>query len=379
MDWKVTLYGLSIGEEEITAVTDVLRRRWLSMGEQTEAFEAEFVQMLGGAGEAVAVSSGTAALHTALHALEIGPGDEVLVPSLTFVACAAVVLLNGAKPVFVDSKSLDDFSLDPQDVERKITPRTKAVIAVHYGGYSADMGEIMRIARRHQLRVIEDAAHGPFVHTPWGGIGTIGDIGCYSFFSTKNVTTGEGGMVYSDNPRLVQKARLFRSHYMAASSWSKHAGRSSFYDIEGLGLNYRISDLAAAIGRVQLNKHAAGQAVRVSLAHRYRERLSEPVHLPYRQADPETGSHHIMPILLPQTADRVRLMQQLKEAGIQTSVHYLPCHLFRFYQECLETKPGDCPVAEEIAERQLSLPLHPDLTAAQVDYVCDHLLQNLVK
>lgn len=379
MDWKVSLYGLSIGEEEIAAVTDVLRSRWLSMGAQTEAFEQEFVQLLGGTGHAVSVSSGTAALHTALHALEIGPGDEVLVPSLTFVACAAVVLLTGAKPVFVDSISLDDFSLDPADVARKITPRTKAIIVVHYGGYSADMGRIRELARQYRLRVIEDAAHAPFVATPWGVTGTMGDIGCFSFFATKNVTTGEGGMVYSTNPLYLQRARLFRAHYMGVSSWSKHAGRTSFYDIEGVGLNYRMTDLAAAIGRVQLRKHKAGQAARITLVHRYRTRLREAVRLPYTHVAPEASGHHIMPLILPEQTDRSWLVEKMKEAGIQTSVHYLPCHLFRYYQAQLGTKQGDCPVAEEIGKRQLSLPLHSGLSLEQVDYVCDHLLTFLGK
>ncbi|MBO8162763.1 MAG: DegT/DnrJ/EryC1/StrS family aminotransferase [Brevibacillus sp.] len=379
MEWKVTLYAPSVGQEEIQAVTEVLKLRWLSMGEQTEAFEREFVQSLGGKGGAVAVSSGTAALHTALHALGIGPGDEVLVPSITFVACAAVVCLTGARPVFVDSISLDDFTLDPADAERKISPCTKAVLVVHYGGYSARMGEIMELARRFGLRVIEDVAHGPFVDTPWGMSGTIGDVGCFSFFATKNVTTAEGGMVYAADPTLLERARLFRSHYMSASSWSKHTGRSTFYDIDGIGLNYRLSDLAAAIGRVQLSKHRQGRHVRTALVHRYRQRLHGQIRLPFAQVPPEGAGLHIMPVMLPAKTDRTRLMERLKETGIQTSVHYLPCHLFRYYREHLGTSEGDCPVAEEIAARQLSLPLHPELRVDEVDYVCDQLLMNLEK
>ncbi|MDR0267484.1 DegT/DnrJ/EryC1/StrS family aminotransferase [Paenibacillus sp.] len=375
MDWKVTLYDLDVGEEEISAVTKVLENRWISMGAEVTAFEQEFARMLGHNLPGAAVNSGTSALHAAMHALSISPGDEVLVPSMTFVAGAASVRMVGATPVFVDSKSLDDFNIDPVDIRRKITPKTKAVLIVHYGGYPADMTEIMEIANEHGIKVIEDVAHGPFINTPLGMAGTVGDIGCFSFFSTKNITTAEGGMLVSKDEAVLEKARLFRSHYMGVSSWSKHQGRISSYDVVGVGMNYRMTELSGALGRVQLRKFAANQEKREQVARWYRDQLLgfESLQIAFVDRDLTSSTHHIFPVILASEIDRNTVMEKLKQAGIQTSVHYPACHLFRYYREQLGNRLGECPIAEQISGRELSLPMHAAVTQEQVTYVCDQL------
>ena len=307
MDWRVPLYSLTIDEEEIKAVSDVMRDRWITMGHQTEQFEAEFSQRLGLPLPSVAMNSCTAALHTAMHVLGIGPGDEVLVPSMTFVASAACIKMAGAKPVFVDSQSFHDFNMDPLDLEKKITSNTKGIVVVHYGGYSANMPIILEIARKHDLKVIEDVAHGPLVHTSLGMLGTLGDIGCFSFFSTKNMTTGEGGMLVSRDADLLAKAKLHRSHYMGTSSWSKHHGRSVSYNVTGVGMNYRMTDIGAAMGRIQLQKYDANQQAREQLVQRFRYRLRSlpQLILPYADIPEAASSHHIFPVLLPMDANRL--------------------------------------------------------------------------
>lgn len=376
MKWDITLYDTNIDQNEIDAVKRVIQSKWISMGSETKAFEQEFSIKLGRSGwQAVAVHSGTAALHTALHALGIGPGDEVLVPSMTFVASAASILMVGAKPVFMDSTSLEDFSLNPDEINNKITARTKAIIVVHYGGYSADMRRIMSLARKYQLKVIEDVAHGPFISTSDGTLGTLGDIGCFSFFATKNLTTAEGGMIVSNDENILERCRNFRSHYMGVDSFSKHHGRVSTYDVTGVGMNYRMTDLNASIGRVQLCKWNRQQEKREELITHYRQLLQRIEHilLPYAKVPKSESSHHILPILTPSENVRNELIAYLSSQNIQSSVHYPPCHLFSYYRENFQTNKGQLPIAEEIGRRQITLPLHPNLSITDVNSVCEHL------
>ncbi|NUC20211.1 DegT/DnrJ/EryC1/StrS family aminotransferase [Bacillus mycoides] len=372
MDWKIPLYDLTIGKEEISAITKVLKSQWISMGEETKKFEVLFSENLNISLPGLAVNSGTAALHTAMKILDIGPGDEVLVPSMTFVASANAVKMVGATPVFIDSTSHYDFNLDPEVIERKITSKTKAIIVVHYGGYSADMDRIMQIAHSYGIKVVEDVAHGPFVKTPKGFLGTIGDIGCFSFFSTKNITTGEGGMLVTSDSNLHERARLFRSHSMSVSSWEKHKGRPTTYDVKEVGMNYRTTDLASAIGIQQIYKYKENQKIREALASEYRINLRQikDVTIPFESVSVSKSSHHIFPIILPENINRDLVISKLKEEGIQTSVHYPPCHLFTLYRQTQGTKIGDCPIAEEISDRELTLPLHPNLNVSDIHRVC---------
>jgi dTDP-4-amino-4,6-dideoxygalactose transaminase len=367
--WRVTLADIVVDEAEIEAVAAVLRSRWLSAGPVTRAFEHEFAA-LHDVDDAVAVSSGTAALHLAALALGIGPGDEVIVPSLSFVSAAAVVALCGARPVFADVKSVCDLTLDPDDVARRVTPRTKAVVAMHFGGFGADMDGVLAVARRHGLAVIEDAAHAPGVRTPLGALGTIGDVGCFSFFATKNVTTAEGGMVVARDPSLLARVRSLRSHCMTTSSWDKQQGRPSGYDVDGLGLNYRPTEVSSAMGRVQLSRLPFDRRRRCDLTTRYRRLLAElpGVDLPFfhRHGD---SAYHLMPLLLPPGVDRDCFQSQLKAHRIQSSVHYPPSHLFSHYRRAYGYRPGDLPVTEDVAAREVSLPLHARMRESDVDLV----------
>jgi dTDP-4-amino-4,6-dideoxygalactose transaminase len=239
MDWRVPLIDIDFGIEEEEAVLQVIRSRWLSMGMVTQAFEQEFAAFIG-AKYALAVTNATAALHLACLAVGIGPGDEVIVPSLTFVATANAVRYTGATPVFADIESLDWLNISPASIESRITGHTKAILVVHYAGFPCNMPAIMDIARRHNLVVLEDAAHA--IGSSLGGrsLGTWGAIGCYSFFSNKNMTTGEGGMLATDDDSLAEKLRLLRSHGMTSLSWDRHQGHAYSYDVVDLGYNYRI-------------------------------------------------------------------------------------------------------------------------------------------
>lgn len=368
-DWRVTLADIVVDETEIEAVAAVLRSRWLSAGPVTRAFEEDFAE-LHGAADAVAVSSGTAALHLAVLALGIGPGDEVIVPSLSFVAGAAVVALQGATPVFADIRHDCDPTIDPADVERRITPRTRAIMATHFGGFAADLAGIKAVAERHGLAVIEDAAHAPGVRGPLGALGTVGDVGCFSFFATKNVTTGEGGMVLARDPQVLARVRALRSHCMTTSSWDKQQGRPAGYDVVGLGLNYRPTEVSSAMGRVQLDRLPADRVRRRDLTTRYRRLLAElpGADLPFFAYEGDSA-YHLMPLLLPSGVDREAFQAYLRDHRIQSSVHYPPSHLFSHYRSTYGCAPGDLPVTEDVAAREVSLPLHARMNEADVDLV----------
>jgi dTDP-4-amino-4,6-dideoxygalactose transaminase len=234
MDWKITLSDIDLGEAEITNVTRVLSSRWLSMGEVTREFERRFAAYLN-VKYAFAVSNGTAALHLANMALGIGPGDEVIVPALTFVATSNAILYCGATPIFADITSLDNLNISPEAIAAKITPRTRAICVVHYGGYPVDMDYVTPIAQKHNLFVIEDAAHAPGAEYHGRKAGTLGDVGCFSFFANKNLATGEGGMVVTDSDALAEQLTRLRSHGMTSLSWERHQGHVHSYDVTALG------------------------------------------------------------------------------------------------------------------------------------------------
>ena len=377
--WRVTLCDLDIDDDDVEAVSDVVRSRWLSSGPVTGQFEADWARLLE-VPQTVAVSSGTAALHLAMLALGIGPGDEVIVPSMTFVASAAVVALTGARPVFADITSLRNPEIDPADVARRIGSRTAAIVATHYAGYPAPAEELVALAGRHGLAVVEDAAHAPGVRAGDSMLGTVGDIGCFSFFATKNVTTGEGGLVVSTDADLLQRVRLLRSHGMTTSSWDKQQGRASQHDVVAFGLNYRLTDIAAALGRSQLRKLPRDRAHRRALTARYHSGLAAlgPVIVPFL-GHPGDSAFHLMAVLLPDREVRDAVQRRLREVGIQTSVHYQPTHLFSCYRERYGTVPGQLPVTEEFGDRELTLPLHVGMTMSDVDLVVAQVVEALGK
>ena len=283
MSFKVPLFDLNYGQEEEAAVIRTLASKWISMGQNVKELENAFEQHLG-ISHAVAMTNCTAALHVALKTMGISESDEVIIPSLTFVATVNAVKYVGAIPVFADITSYDDFSLCPEDVARKITSRTKAIIVMHYAGFSCDMDAIMEVARAHDLKVLEDAAHAPGSEHKNRKLGTIGDIGCFSFFSNKNIACAEGGMLVTAHEEYAEGARLLRSHGMTTLSYERSRGHAAGYDVLSLGYNYRMDDIRAALALVQLGKLEEDRRRRAELRALYVNRLGDlkELAIPYR-------------------------------------------------------------------------------------------------
>jgi dTDP-4-amino-4,6-dideoxygalactose transaminase len=379
MRWKVPLSDVDLGPDEQQAVQEVLASKWLSMGHVTEVFEQRFAAFLG-VPYATAVSSGTAALHVALMALGIGAGDEVVVPALTFVASVNVVLYVGATPVFADITSEDDLCIAPQAIQQALSPATKAVIVVHYGGYPADMEAIAATIAGRGIALVEDAAHAPGAQLAGQKLGGVGDVGCFSFFANKNMTTGEGGMLTTSRQDIYERSRKLRSHGMTTVTWDRHRGHAYSYDVVELGFNYRPSELNAALGVTQLQKLPANTQKRKRVAELYHQRLRNVpgVTVPF-QSYRGTAAFHLFPILLEDPSVRPRVMRHLATRGVQTSVHYPPVHQFSFYRKLYRQHRLPLPKTEAVGERLLTLPLYADLTENQVHYVCDCLVNALQK
>ena len=372
--WKVPLADVTLGPEETAAVTEVLQSGWLSMGPKTQEFEDRFAHFLG-VKYTFAVANGTAALHLACEVLGMGPGDEVLCPALTFVASANAIIYNGARPVFVDVTGPQDLNLSVADAASKVSGRTRAIMVVHYGGYPCDMEAIAALAGRHGLKIIEDCAHAPgaVYHSSQGPrlLGTLGDIGCFSFFANKNLTTGEGGMVVTNDDELAGKIKTARSHGMTTLTWDRHRGHSFSYDVVARGYNYRLDEMRSALGLVQLNRLEPGNARRQELTCAYRAQLKDLDHLevPFRDF-PGGSAHHLFPILLRDCGGRTDFMAALAQQSIQTSIHYPPVHLFSYYRSLWEAGHDHrLPLTEEISARLVTLPLFPAMTMAQLDTV----------
>ena len=361
----------TLGGEEAAALAQVIASNWITMGARVEAFERAFAEMHG-VPDAVAVSSCTAGLHLALVALGIGKGDEVIVPSLSFVATANSVIYTGADPVLADIESLERPLISIAAAEAKCTARTRAVVVMHYAGAVVDAQAWRDFAHRRGLYLIEDSAHA--VGRARGPI--FGDIAVFSFYGNKNMTTAEGGMIVAANPVLLERMRRARAHGMTSTTAERLHSRAATYDVKSLGFNYRMSELNAALGLVQLQKLDAWNERRGSLVQTYHEMLhsrSNGLLLPLAGHDP--SPRHIFPVLLPMGTDRGRVMGLLYERGIQTSFHYPPIHLLTWFREHY---PGiSLPITEEFARRELTLPLHPKLNASQIKIISDALLEVL--
>lgn len=375
MEFKIPLFELNFGPEETAAVERTLASKWISMGPNVQELEGRFAAHLGGC-EAVALTNCTAALHLALAVLDVKPGDEVIVPSLTFVATVNAVKYVGATPVFADIESLTDLSVDPQDVRRKITPATRAIIVMHYAGFAADMDPILAIARQHGLAVVEDAAHAPASRYNDRWLGNIGDVGCFSFFSNKNITCAEGGMLTARDEKLARRARLMRGHGMTTMSFERAKGHATSYDVIELGYNYRLDDVRGALILAQMDRLEADVVRRTQIRQEYEEGLAgiPGLVVPYRDF-PHRSSHYIMPVVLEEggAERREKVRDRLAKLGIQTSVHYPAVHRFSIY----EPHRTALPLTEHVADHELTLPMYPGLTSQQVATVCGALRKSL--
>ena len=368
MDWRVPLADLDIDQEEKRAVLEVLDSRWLTMGAITQSFEQQFAEAVE-ARYALAVTNATVALHLACLTLDIKQGDEVIVPSLTFVATANAVLYTGAEVRFADIVGADELTISPQDIERRITPNTKAIIVMHYGGYPCRMPEIMDLASKYGLALIEDAAHAPGAALEGRSLGTWGDVGCFSFFSNKNLSTAERGMLVTNREDIAERVKVLRSHGMTSLTWDRHLGHAYTYDVVDLGYNYRIDEIRSALGLVQLGKLAANNQRRSRITEQYRLALADSgVEIPFKSIF-GYPAYHLFPVLLSEGSQRKAFIDCLRGLGIQTSIHYPPVHLFTYYQS--RYGESSLPVTESIAAREVTLPLYPGMKSDDVDAVVE--------
>ena len=369
--WRVPLADVIADKELVAEVGRVVAGGWWSMGPRVEQFEHAFAEATG-ATHALAVANGTAALHLALIVAGCGAGDEVILPSLNFVAAANSITHTGAVPVFCDVNGSDDLNADPADVEAAITPRTKAILALHYGGYPCEIEAILELAAGAGIPVIEDAAHAPGAFRAGRACGTFGLVGCFSFFSNKNLPTGEGGMVVTNDEEAAARMRLYRSHGMTTLTWDRHRGHAASYDVVAKGFNYRLDELRATIGEYRLRGLTAENAGRRRAAARYRKALAgvEGLVVPFGSADQDESAHHLQVVVLPEGADRTAVRAHLQEARIQTSVHYPPIHSFTAYAD---SRSRSLPQTERLAPRLLTLPLFGHISDEQVDLVAAEL------
>ncbi len=375
MSYKIPLFKLNFDEREIQAVTETIRSRWISTGPKCEELENLFVEMWS-VKYALSMSNCTNALHLACILCNIKAGDEVLCPSFTFAASVNCIRYVGATPVFCDIAGFDDLNIDPDDIERKITPKTKAIVVVHMAGFSADMDKIMSIAKKHDLKVIEDACHGPLSEYKGNKLGTIGDIGCFSFFSNKNISTGEGGMMITNNEAIAKRARLLRSHDMTTMSYQRASGHATSYDIMDLGYNFRLDDIRASIAVEQLKKLKKDLEQRTEVRKLYVELLTKinDVIVPFAK-NKEFVSNYIMPIVLKDSTKekRDKVRNALHEKGIQTSVHYPAIHRFSIYKDY----KVDLPITEYVTDNEITLPMYASLSKNEITYITETLKETL--
>jgi dTDP-4-amino-4,6-dideoxygalactose transaminase len=368
-DWRVPLTDIAMPEQDVQAVMACLESGWLTMGPRTQSFEQALSQYVG-TPHAVTVSSGTAALHLACLAAGIGPGDEVIVPAFTFVASAAAVRYVGAEPVLCDVRSAMDFNIDPQDAERRITPRTRAIVAVHFCGYPADLQALRALCDERGLMLIEDCAQAIGAHADEHGrhVGTVGELGAFSFFSKKQLCVGEGGMVATADEEMAARVRLLRSHAMTSSTWDRHRGHDPAYDVVDVGFNYRLDEPRAALGLSRIERLDGDIARRRELVRTYRKRLAgiDGLELPFDDNAVERSSHFAFPVLLADREARDRFRDDLKADGIQTT-WYPALHSFTEYRAI--APPDGLPHASEAAARHCALPLSSTMDEAKLEMV----------
>ena len=365
----------NIDQDDIDAVIEVLRSAWITQGPWGEEFEKQ-VAAYCGVSYAVAFNSGTSALHAAIYAARIGPGDEVITSPITFLATANAAIYTGARPVFVDM-DINSYCIDPQLIEAAITPRSRAIVPVDYAGYPVDMSVIKEIARKHNLLIIEDAAHALGAWRQGRAVGQDADMSILSFHPVKHITTGEGGMVLTNNPELQERLRRFRSHGIVrdASRMMENYG-PWYYEMQSLGYNFRLSDIQAALGISQLKKLENFVEERQRIARYYDRAFAgmKQLNIPPQPVAGDRHAYHLYPLLLSSGIDRRKLFSYLREREIGVQVHYIPVHLQPYYRKNYAYGPGDFPVAEDFYRREISLPIFPGLKREEQDYVIHHVL-----
>ncbi len=369
-DEFIPFHRPSIGEEERAAVARVLASGWLTTGPCAHAFESDFAWFIG-TKHALAVNSCTAALQLALDAIGLRPGDEVLVPTYTFASTAEVVTYFAARPVFCDSLA-GGFNLDPGDAEGRVTARTKAIIPVHIAGEACNLDAVHALAQRYHLHVIEDAAHALPASFQGRRIGSISELTAFSFYATKTMTTGEGGMLTTDNDNYTARIRKMRLHGITADAWNRYAKEGSwYYEVEDAGYKMNMPDLLAAVGTAQLPKCEQFRQQRRAIAARYNQAFAalDELQIPPQETDASDHAWHLYilrlrPELL--SIGRNQFIQELKAAGIGTSVHFIPLHLHPYYRNTYAYGPGDFPNAEDAYSRCISLPIFPSMTERDI-------------
>jgi len=362
----------SIEDEEIQEVVDTLKSGWITTGPKTKLFEKKFQEYIG-CKHAIAVSSCTAGLHLALVAAGVGQGDEVITTPYTFATTGEVIIQIGAKPVFVDIEE-DGFNIDVTKIPEAITPETKAIIPIHFAGEPCDMDEIMKIAQENNLFVIEDAAHAVGAEYKGKKIGNIGDVTVFSFYATKNLTTGEGGMVTTNNDELAEKIRLLSLHGISKDAWKRYTAEGSwYYEILYAGYKYNMTDIQASLGIHQLNKLEKFLSIRQKYAQRYSSAFADVSEI----KTPPVNHHvrhawHLYVIRLNSASlsiDRKQFIEALKAENIGSSVHFIPLHLHPYYKKKYGYKQGDYPNSEQVYSRVISLPLFPKMADADLEDV----------
>jgi dTDP-4-amino-4,6-dideoxygalactose transaminase len=375
---ELPLFDLRLEPQDLEAVAETLRSGWLTLGPRTAAFEEAFAEHLG-ARHAIAVSSCTAALHLAYLAAGVGPGDEVIVPSFTFAATAAAALYCGATPVFAEIVSRSRPMIDPADVERLITPRTRAVCAVHYAGYAAAVDTLAELCERRGLALIEDVAHAPSATLHGRKLGTWGMAGAFSFFSNKVFSCGEGGLVCTDNDEVAEFVRSRRSHAMTSGTWDRHNKRTDTYDVVALGFNYRIDEPRSALLLSRLERLEDEIARRRELSLRYRELLRgiEGVIVPFEDSEIPDSSCYVIPVMLEEDGRQAEVSTALRERGIQTSIFYPSIHLFSAYRE--RCHGVSLPITELASRTELTLPFYPHMSDDDQDRVATALAEAVAR
>ena len=380
---EVPFFRPDLGAEEIEYVEKVLKSGWLTTGPTALQFEKNFAAYIGGEVQAVAVNSATAALHLGLEALGIGPGDEVIVPTLTFTATAEVIRYLAADPVFVDVDPVT-LNISLADVERAITGKTRAIIPVHFGGRACDILGLRRLAKRHGIKIMDDAAHALPSDTPQGRVGNTGfDVTAFSFYANKTITTGEGGMLVSSNPDIIARAKTMRLHGINRDVFNRFTDlKASWrYDVVDPGYKYNMTDMAAALGVVQLTKADSYALARRRLAEIYSEGLADlPVILPHHPEANESHCWHLYVLRLTDDApiNRDTLITKLQDSGIGCSVHYIPLHKMTYWSDRYDLKNQNFPIANQIFESCISLPLFPTMSKNEQSYVINQL-RNFLK